>query len=203
MEYKTIRARIIIPEHDRNVQKMADHLMTIEDRKERNKQAQYLIEIIGNLNPKIRNVPDFKHELWDRLFIMSNFTLDVDSPYPKPSPQTFKEKPELLSYPETSNKYRHYGNIMKKMLKYTVEQPQGEYRENLKQALANHMKKTYLIWNKDTVEDSVILKEMNDITEGKLDLKNINLIEKQDLMHLYNDNRKYYNRKRMKYKSKN
>jgi len=201
MDYNTSLPRLIIPEYGRNVQKMVDHLMTIEDREHRNKQAQNLVEIIGNLNPQVRDVPDFKHKLWDHLFIMSDFKLDVDSPYPKPSLETFREKPELLDYPEVSRKYRHYGNVVKKMVRYTAEQPAGEHREKLKQALANHMKKTYLIWNKDTVEDDVILKEMNDIAGGTLNLDDMNLVEKQDLVRQHGGGRKHYKgKKRRKYK---
>lgn len=182
MEYNTSLPRLIIPEYGRNVQKMVDYLSTIENRDERNKQAQNLIEIIGNLNPQVRDVPDFRHKLWDHLFIMSDFKLDVDSPYPKPSEETFKEKPELLEYPKNNRRYRHYGNIIRKMIDYAVQQPPGEEKERLKIAIANHMKKTYLIWNKDTVDDEVILKEMDDLAEGQLKLDDMNLKDKQDLV---------------------
>lgn len=161
---------------------MVHHLLTIEDREERNRQAQNLIDIIGNLNPQIRDVPDFKHKLWDHLFIMSDFKLDVDSPYPKPSQETLNEKPELLTYPRNNRKYRHYGNIIRKMIEYAVEQPAGEEKERLKIAIANHMKKTYLIWNKDTVDDDVILKEMNALANGQLKLEDMNLKDKQQLV---------------------
>lgn len=156
--------------------------MTIEDREERNKQAQNLIEIIGNLNPQIRDVPDFKHKLWDHLFIMSDFKLDVDSPYPRPSEESFKEKPELVPYPRNNRRYRHYGNIIRKMIDYAVAQPAGEEKEKLKIAIANHMKKTYLIWNKDTVDDDVILMEMNALANGQLKLDDMNLKHKQELV---------------------
>lgn len=192
MEYNTSLPRLIIPEYGRNVQKMVHHLLTIEDREERNKQAQNLIEIIGNLNPQIRDVPDFKHKLWDHLFIMSDFELDVDSPYPKPSEEALKEKPELLQYPRNNRKYRHYGNVIRKMIEYAVEQPAGEEKERLKGAIANHMKKTYLIWNKDTVDDNVILKEMNDLANGQLQLDDMNLKDKQQLVKSTNKPRQHH-----------
>ena len=182
MEYNTSLPRLIIPEYGRNVQKMVDHLLTIDDREDRNKQAQNLIEIIGNLNPQVRDVPDFKHKLWDHLFIMSDFRLDVDPPYPKPAPETFNEKPEQVPYPANNRKYRHYGNVIRKMIEYAVKQEPGEYKEKLKIAIANHMKKTYLIWNKDTVDDEVILKEMNELAGGQLKLENMELKDKQDLV---------------------
>lgn len=182
MEYNTSLPHLIIPEYGRNVQKMVGHLLTIEDREQRNIQAQNLIDIIGNLNPQIRDVPDFKHKLWDHLFIMSNFTLDVDSPYPKPSEESFREKPERVPYPRNNRRYRHYGNVIRKMIDYAVEQPPGEEKEKLKIAIANHMKKTYLIWNKDTVDDDVILKEMNDLAKGQLKLDDMSLKHKQELV---------------------
>ncbi len=182
MEYNSSLPQLIIPEYGRNVQKMVEHLITIENDEERNKQTQNLIEIIGNLNPQIRDTPDFRHKLWDHLFIMSGFKLDVDSPYPKPSEETFKEKPELLSYPVKNRRYRHYGTVVRKMIDYAVEQPAGEEKEKLKMAIANHMKKTYLIWNKDTVDDEVILKEMNELAKGQLKLDNMSLKDKQELV---------------------
>jgi hypothetical protein len=201
---------MIIPEYGRNVQKMVDHLSTIEDRNERNEQTQNLIDIIGNLNPQIRDVPDFKHKLWDHLFIMSDFKLDVDSPYPVPAPESLYEKPESVAYPARSNSYRHYGNISKDMVKHCVTLEEGEYKERLVNAIANHMKKTYLLWNKDTVDDEVILKQMRDLSDGKLDLSNVNLSDKQDLVkniggNNFNNNKRSSNykgnRKRKKFKS--
>ncbi|MGB0177287.1 MAG: DUF4290 domain-containing protein [Owenweeksia sp.] len=209
MEYNTSRPRMIIPEYGRNVQKMVDYLSTIKDRQERNEQTQNLIDIIGNLNPQIRDVPDFKHKLWDHLFIMSDFKLDVDSPYPVPAPESLHEKPSHVDYPARSHAYRHYGNILKDMVKHCVTLEEGEYKERLVNAIANHMKKTYLLWNKDTVDDEVILKQMRDLSNGKLGLSNVNLSDKQDLVkntsgnHSGNKRSSNYkgNRKRKKYKS--
>lgn len=198
MEYNTSLPRLIIPEYGRNVQKMVDYLLTIEDRDERNKQAQNLIEIIGNLNPQVRDVPDFKHKLWDHMFIMSDFRLDVDPPYPKPARETFMEKPERVPYPANNRKFRHYGNVIRKMIDYAVEQEAGEYKEHLKIAIANHMKKTYLTWNKDTVDDEVILKEMNELAGGKLKLDNMDLKDKQELVRNTSNNYQKSNKRQHK-----
>lgn len=173
---------MIIPEYGRNVQKMVDYLLTIENREERNKQANNLIEIIGNLNPQVREEADPRHKLWDHLYIMSDFKLEVDSPYPPPSPDELQRKPEKMEYPKNSRKYRHYGNILQGMVHYLAELDQGEEKEALKEALANQMKKTYLTWNKDHVDDEVIIKEMNDIAGGKLELSDLNLVEKSELL---------------------
>lgn len=205
MEYNSDRPRLIIPEYGRNVQKMVDHLSTFKDREERNRQARNLIEIIGNLNPQIRDTPDFRHKLWDHLFIMSDFKLDVDSPYPVPTPESLMEKPELVSYPENSTRYRHYGNIIKGMIKHAVELEEGEYKTELVNAIANQMKKTYLLWNKDSVEDDVILKELRILSENKLSTEGISLSEKHELVPkaMLNKTRQHSNknnRKRKKYK---
>lgn len=194
-EYNTSLPKLIIPEYGRNVQKMVDYLLTIEDRDERNKQAQNLVEIIGNLNPQVRDVPDFKHKLWDHLFIMSDFRLDVDPPYPKPDIETFREKPESVDYPANNRRYRHYGNIIRQMIQYAVEQEPGDYKERLKVAIANHMKKTYLIWNKDTVDDQVILNEMNELAEGQLKLENMDLKDKQELVKASSQGKRHHHHK--------
>jgi len=154
---------------------MVSYCQSIEDREHRNKVAKSIIDVMGNLNPHLRDVPDFKHKLWDHLFIMSNFDLDVDSPYPIPTPSTFEEKPELVAYPVKSARYRHYGGIIRKMIAYAVQLEEGDLKEGLKVSIANQMKKSYMLWNKDTVQDEVILKEMADISNGALTLTDVNL----------------------------
>lgn len=213
MEYNTSQPRLIIPEYGRNVQKMVDYLSTIEDREERNLQTQNLIEIIGNLNPQIRDVPDFKHKLWDHLFIMSDFKLDADSPYPVPVPETLTEKPAHVDYPTKSARFRHYGNVLKDMVKHCMTLEEGEYKDRLVDAVANHMKKTYLIWNKDTVENDVILKEITKLSDGTLDLSKVVLLEQKEMARTQtpinkrnnnarsNRNNNNNNNKRKKFKS--
>jgi len=202
MEYNTSLPRLIIPEYGRNVQKMVDHLLTVEDREDRNRQAQNLVEIIGNLNPQVRDVPDFKHKLWDHLYIMSDFKLDVDGPYPAPDPETFEARPNDMPYPASSATYRHYGNITRKMVEYTAELEAGEEKEALKKAVANHMKKTYLLWNKDNVEDSVILEDMNRLAKGRLKLNEVSLSEKSDLVGTTGNKKKYSKKRKKRYKGK-
>lgn len=202
MEYNTSRPRMIIPEYGRNVQKMVDHLQSIEDSEERLRQAENLVEIIGNLNPQMGDVEDARHKLWDHLYIMSDFKLDVDSPFPPPSPEELNEKPAPVEYPSTSRTYRHYGNIIRKMVEYVAEQPKGEEKEALKEAIANHMKKTYLLWNKDNVDDSVILKEMNALAKGKLQLDEVSLSEKHELVQNIGKKKFKKRSKKPRYKKK-
>ncbi len=169
LEYNADRPKLIIPEYGRHVQKMVDYAVGIEDREERNKVAKTIIEVIGNLNPQIRDVPDFTHKLWDHLFVMSDFKLDVDSPYPIPSSKSLSARPDPLPYPQNKLKYRYYGRTLVSMVEYAAKL-EDENKEALVKALANHMKKCYINWNKDTVEDSVIFKHMNDLSAGKITL---------------------------------
>ena len=171
MEYNTSLSKLIIPEYGRNVQKMVHSIIAIEDREKRNHQAKSIIEVMGNLNPHLRDVPDFKHKLWDHLFIMSDFHLDVDSPYDRPSKESFEEKPEKLKYSDNNIKFRHYGKILPLIIKRTIDLDEGEYKDFLVFTIANHMKKSYLTWNKANVEDEVILKHLSQMSDGKLSMK--------------------------------
>ena len=171
MEYNTSLSKLIIPEYGRNVQKMVHSIIEIEDREKRNHQAKSIIEVMGNLNPHLRDVPDFKHKLWDHLFIMSDFNLDVDSPYDRPSKESFEEKPEMLKYSDNNIKFRHYGKILPLIIKRTVDLDEGEYKDFLVFTIANHMKKCYLTWNKANVEDEVILKHLSQMSDDKLSMK--------------------------------
>ena len=171
LEYNTERTGLIIPEYGRHIQKMVDQAVGCPDKKERNKMAKAIIGVMGNLNPHLRDVPDFQHKLWDQLFIMSGFNLDVDSPFPKPSKEIFEEKPEKLNYPQNHPKYRFYGNNIKKMIDVATNWEEGEMKKELIYVIANHMKKCFLNWNKDTVEDDVIFNHLFELSEGKLNLK--------------------------------
>lgn len=200
MEYNTSQPHMVISEYGRNVQKMVDYLGTIEDREERNRQARNLVAIIGNLNPQVGDVADAEHKLWDHLHIMSNFSLDVDSPYPAPEQEKFNEKPEKVEYPANNHRYRYYGSVIKKMISYLAEMEAGEEKEALKTIVANQMKKSYLTWNKDTVADQVILQEMNDIANGKLNLEELSLSDKSELVQ--NNKKKFKKRPRKRFKHK-
>lgn len=172
LEYNTEREHLIIPEYGRHLQKMINYAKTRETKEERNKVAKAIISVMGNLQPHLRDVPDFQHKLWDQLFIMSNFELDVDSPYEKPSEEELKSRPEPLKYPQNHPKYRFYGNNIKTMIDVAVGWEDGELKEALTYTIANHMKKCFLNWNKDTVEDAVIFNHLFELSHGKLDLKN-------------------------------
>ncbi|WP_299149756.1 DUF4290 domain-containing protein [uncultured Dokdonia sp.] len=171
LEYNTERVHLIIPEYGRHIQKMVNDATAMEDAEERNKTAKAIIAVMGNLQPHLRDVPDFQHKLWDQLFIMSDFELDVESPYGKPSREELAERPEPLEYPQNHPKYRFYGNNIKRMIDVAVSWEKGEMREGLAMTIANHMKKCFLNWNKDTVEDDVIFDHLFELSNGEINLK--------------------------------
>lgn len=172
IEYNTERPQLIIPDYGRHIQKMVDYAISIEDKEKRNKCAQTIIAVMGNLNPHLRDVPDFQHMLWDQLFIISNFKLEVDAPFPKPTPEELYERPQPLKYPQNHPKYRFYGNNIKRMIDVATTWEDGDKKEGLMLTIANHMKKSFLNWNKDTVEDQVIFEHLFELSNGKLNMKN-------------------------------
>jgi len=184
LEYNSERQHLIIPEYGRHLQNLIDQAVEIEDKVERNKAAKYIIQVMGSLNPHLRDVPDFQHKLWDQLFIMSDFRLDVDSPYPIPSREVLQLKPEVLKYPQNYPKYRFYGNNIKYMIDVANKWEEGEMKNALIKVIANHMKKSYLSWNKDTVKDDVIFEHLYELSDGKINLTQSHeeLLNTNDLM---------------------
>ncbi|AYN05045.1 MULTISPECIES: DUF4290 domain-containing protein [unclassified Flavobacterium] len=170
LEYNSERQHLIIPEYGRHLQKLIDQATAIEDPEQRNKAAKYIIQVMGSLNPHLRDVPDFQHKLWDQLFIMSDFKLDVESPYPIPSREVLQLKPDVLKYPQNYPKYRYYGNNIKYMIDVANKWEDGEMKNALVLVIANHMKKSYLSWNKDTVKDDVIFEHLYELSDGKINL---------------------------------
>jgi len=170
LEYNSERQHLIIPEYGRHLQKLIEQATAIEDRVERNKAAKYIIQVMGSLNPHLRDVLDFQHKLWDQLFIMSDFKIDVDSPYPIPSREVLQLKPDVLKYPQNFPKYRFYGNNIKYMIDVANNWEEGELKNALIKVIANHMKKSYLSWNKDTVKDDVIFEHLLELSDGKINL---------------------------------
>lgn len=171
LEYNTERPHLNLPEYGRHIQKMVSHAVSIEDRNERNRAAKSIINVMGNLNPHLRDVPDFQHMLWDQLFIISDYKLDVDSPFPIPSKMDLEAKPEPLEYPQNHPKYRFYGNNIKRMIDAANSWEEGDKKEGLILTIANHMKKCFLNWNKDTVEDDVIFQHLYELSDGKINLR--------------------------------
>ena len=202
LEYNTIREELIIPEYGRHIQKMINYASSRESKEERNKLANSIISVMGNLQPHLRDVPDFQHKLWDQLFIMSDFKLDADSPFEKPSKEVLNAKPEPLSYPQSFPKYRFYGNNIKIMIDEAVKWDDGEMKEALVLTIANHMKKCFLNWNKDSVKDQVIFDHLYELSETKIDIRD----SKEELLDsalLLRSKKRFSNRKFPKKNNKN
>jgi hypothetical protein len=202
LEYNTEREHLIIPEYGRHLQKMINHAKSRPTKDERNKVAQSIISVMGNLQPHLRDVPDFKHKLWDQLFIMSDFKLDADSPFDMPSEEVLNARPEPLPYPQNHPKYRFYGNNIKTMIDVANTWEAGDMKEALMFTIANHMKKCFLNWNKDTVEDPVIFNHLFELSEGKIDMRDCEeeLIEASSLMR---SNKRHSNHKKSNHKKNN
>jgi hypothetical protein len=147
---------------------MIDYCITIEDREERNKCAKAIIQIMGQLNPHLRDIADFTHKLWDHLFLISKFKLDVDSPYPKPNAETFTTKPKLVPYPATKIRYKHYGKTIERIIDVAKTFEEGPEKKELTRLIANHLKKSYVNWNKDSVTDDIIFKQFKEMTNNEL-----------------------------------
>ena len=194
LEYNTEREHLIIPEYGRHLQKMINHAKSRPTKDERNTLAKAIIAVMGNLQPHLRDVADFQHKLWDQLFIMSDFELDADSPYDKPSKEVLQAGPEPLKYPQNHPKYRFYGNNIKTMIDVAKTWEDGEMKTALTFTIANHMKKCFLNWNKDTVEDAVIFEHLYELSEGALDLRATTeaLVDSSSLLKV---NKKYSSKK--------
>jgi hypothetical protein len=168
MEYNTQLPHLQIPEYGRNIQVMIEHCVTIEDRDERNKCAKAIIQIMGQLNPHLRDISDYTHKLWDHLFLISKFKLDVDSPYPRPTPETFTTKPKNVPYPASKIRYKHYGKTIERIIDVAKTYDEGPEKKELTRLIANHLKKSYVNWNKDSVTDDVIFKQFKEMTNNEL-----------------------------------
>ncbi len=167
--YNTQKKKLIIPEYGRHIHQMIDQAVALKDKEKRDKMAKSIIGVMGNLNPHLRDVPDFQHKLWAQLFIMSDFQLDVESPFDKPSKEVYeKRKPNKLDYPQNYPKYRFYGNNIKRMIDFAIEWDNSDLKGKLILTIANHMKKCFLNWNKESVDDQVILDHLLDLSGGKL-----------------------------------
>ncbi len=172
MVYNTSRNHLSMREYGRHVQRMVEYLLTIEDSKKRQDQAHSVIELMGTLNPHLRNVEDFRHKLWDHLFFISDFKLEVESPYPIPQKETYKQKPDPLPYPKRHPKYSHLGKNVELIINKALLEENIEKREGFANTIAYYMKLSYSNWHKELVQDDTIQAELDNITEGQLSFSN-------------------------------
>lgn len=170
MEYNTQQRKLPLPEYGRSVQNMVDHALTIEDRAERQRCANTIVNIMGVMFPHLRDIADFKHKLWDHLAIMADFKLDIDYPVEVVRKENLDVKPEPIAYSNHNIRYRHYGQFIQDLIAIAVDYPEGEEKKRLLRMIANHMKKDYINWNKDGLEDQKILDDLCDLSGGKIQL---------------------------------
>jgi hypothetical protein len=168
-DYNTQRKKMKLPEYGRNMHKMVDHVMKIEDRTERMLAVKSIIDVMGMMYPYLRDINEFKHKLWDHIAIISDFKLDIDYPYDPPKPETFIEKPRYVPYDQSEITYRHYGKVIEQFINATSQMEDENPGKNTNiELIANQMKKAYLVWNKDAVDDSKILKDLGELSKGRL-----------------------------------
>ena len=176
LEYNTERNFLVISEYGRNVQKMVEYALQETDRDKRNRLAQALIALMGNLNPHLRDIVDYKHKLWDHLFFISNFKLDVDSPYPIPTAETLSSKPDALGYPQNKIRFRFYGKNVELMIKKATEMEDGPVKTAYINMIGTFMKNACRNWNDEMLEDDQILTHLEMLSGGQ-----IKLVQNDDL----------------------
>lgn len=170
MEYNTGRDKIVISEYGRNIQEMIRHLMDIEDRKQRTEAAYFIVSVMAQMNPQVKESNDYMHKLWDHLHIIAEYQLDVDGPYPKPTPEMQKKKPEHVGYQKNNIRYGHYGQYIYDVVKKVKEMEDGPKKQAILINIANQMKRDYLNWNRDTVNDLLILDDLYKISGEEITL---------------------------------
>ncbi len=200
MDYNTSRRMLILPEYGRNIQQMVNHIKTVEDRDERNRLSKAVIQIMGSMNPQLRDVSDFKHKLWDHLAIISDFDLDIDLPFGMPKREDIFKKPERLPYRKPDDiKYKHYGRVIEEMIDKAVEYNEGEEKDTLVELIANQMKKSYVVWNRDNATDEQIFEDLEHLSRGRLRVADgVKLKDVRDLMSKPANNSPANNRKQQK-----
>jgi len=183
--YNSLRPDLIIPEYGRNIHNMVNYAVSVADREDRNKIVFAIINVMGQLFPHLRDTEDYKHKLWDHIHIMARFELDVDSPYPKPDPETFKTKPERVAYPKDEPRFGHYGKIIEKMIEKAIAMENEEEKLAFTKAIADLMKRQYVTYNRATVEDKVIRQQLEILSAGKLNLpEDFELITATDIARI-------------------
>jgi len=159
-------------EYGRHVQQMVDYIVTLEDKEQKQRNAEALIELMGFFNPGIKTMEDYRHKLWDHLFIMSDFKLDVDSPYEKPDKETYYKKPEPLPYPKRKPRYSHLGKNLELVIKKALDEQDAEKKSGFAHTIAHYMKLAYSTWHKELMHDDNIRQELNILTNGELEFTN-------------------------------
>lgn len=200
MDYPSSEGKLILPEYGRHVQQMVNHAVTIEDREERSRCVRSIVNIMGNMFPYLRDVNDFKHKLWDHVAIMSDFKLDIDFPYEIVDPDKLNAPPDRVPYPSSSMRYMHYGSTLERIIERVADYEEGEERTELIKLIANQMKKCFLAWNKEVVDNRKIFADLKELSKGKIDLEedSFRLVESKDVFYNYSASSKKNYKQRKK-----
>ena len=201
MEYNTKRESLIIPEYGRHVQKMISHALTLKDKDKQQKCVDSIIKFMGQMNPHLRDIKEFTHKLWDHLHIMSNFELDLDSPYAKPEVEKLKEKPTRMSYPKNKIRFSYYGNTISSMIDVAI-QKKGVEKEILTGMIANQMKKSYILFNQGSVDNNIIKLHLKQLSDDQLKLSDDFEFVRSSSIRQNSNNKKFHKRKNFKRKNK-
>ena len=183
MEYNTNRTKLLMPEYGRNIQQMVEYCKSLPSKEERNEVAKTIVEFMGQRNPHLRDEENYKHKLWDHLYILADYDLDVDAPYPFPTREELAQKPNRMDYPSFENEYKFYGKSILQLIDRAIELEEGEEKEVLIQVIANNMKKSYNVYNKEHVQDEVIFRHLKELSQDKLDLTGIETLDKSKIYH--------------------
>lgn len=203
MDYNTQRSKLHLPEYGRTIQSLVEHCKTISDKEERNTMARDIVEFMGQRNPQLRDEENYKHKLWDHLFILADYDLDVESPYPIPTREEMAKKPKALDYPSLQSEYKFYGKSILQLIDKAIELEDGEEKDALITVIANNMKKSYNVYNKEHVQDEVIFRHLKDLSKDQLDLTNLDSLEKSKIYFSSNKNKNQKNNGNGSQKRKN
>ena len=190
MEYNTKRTHLHMPEYGRIIQQLVERCKELETKEQRNEMAVAIVDFMGQRNPQLRDEENYKHKLWDHLFIMANYDLDVDSPYPFPTMEELQEKPKRMEYPKLQGDFKFYGKSILQLIDKAIELEDGDEKDALIQVIANNMKKSYNVYNKEHVQDEVIFRHLKDLSENRLDLTGLDSLEKSKIYYATNRNGK-------------
>lgn len=183
MEYNTNRPQLHMPEYGRIIQQLVERCKELATKEERNEMAVAIVDFMGQRNPQLRDEENYKHKLWDHLFILSNYDLDVDSPYPFPTVEELNEKPKKMTYPKLQGDFKFYGKSILQLIEKAIELEAGDEKDALIQVIANNMKKSYNVYNKEHVQDEVIFRHLKDLSENRLDLTGLDSLEKSKIYY--------------------
>lgn len=184
-----------MPEYGRIIQQLVERCKELATKEERNEMAVAIVDFMGQRNPQLRDEENYKHKLWDHLYILANYDLDVDSPYPFPTIEELKEKPKRMEYPKLQGDFKFYGKSILQLIEKAIELENGDEKDALIQVIANNMKKSYNVYNKEHVQDEVIFRHLKDLSENRLDLTGIDSLEKSKIYYANNRNNKNNNGK--------